>query len=191
MSNLIKQPIKKTGRERKEVLVASLTEKLDSANGLVFTDYQGLTHQQLEILKKELKKADSKLLIAKNSLVKLALGNSKNFKAAKDNKDLNNPTATLFINGDMIEPLKAIQKAIKNFGKPTVKFGILEGSLIDEAGVLKIASLPGREALLTQLAAMLNSPIQGFTSGLNGIPQKFIMTLNQIKDQKSNLKNTN
>jgi len=184
MAILNKQSVKKTGKARKEKLVAELTEKLDNANGLVFTDYQGLTHQQLEELKKELRKLDAKIFIAKNSLLKLALDKSKNFKDAKDNESFDGPTATLFIEGDMIEPLKSLQKAIKSFGKPSIKFGILEGITQDEAGVLKIASLPGRETLLAQLLMLLNSPIQGFTTGLNSIPQKFVMTLDAIAKNK-------
>lgn len=184
MSNLIKQSVKKTGRAHKEQLVASLTQKFDSANGLVFTNYQGLTHQQLEELKIDLKKLDAKIVIAKNSLIKIALNNSKDFKEAKDNEGLNNPTATLLIQGGMIEPLKALKKSIKSYGLPSIKFGVLEGSIVDEAGVLQIASLPGRDMLLTQVVGLLNSPIQGFVSTLNSIPQKFVMTLDTIAKNK-------
>jgi large subunit ribosomal protein L10 len=181
----IKQATKKTGKGRKEVIVAQLVEKLETSNGLVFTDYKGLTHKQLEDLKKELKKLDSTVVIAKNTLLKLAIDKSK-FK--ENGKDIEAafaaPTATLFITGDMVEPLKKLSKLIKDAGLPHIKVGILEGSVADEAGVLKIASLPSRETLLAQFVGMLNSPIQGFVSGLNAIPQKFVMTLDAIAKAK-------
>lgn len=180
----IKQATKKSGRARKEQIVAELTEKFDSANGLVFADYKGLKHKQLEDLKKELKKLDSTIIITKNSLLKRSLGQSKNYADFKDNEGLNQPTATLFIKGDMIEPLKRLQKAIKDFGLPKVKFGVLEGSLIDEAGVLKIASLPNRETLLAQFVGTLNSPIQGLVFALNANIQKFVITLKAIENSK-------
>src|SRR3989344_6684760 len=97
----IKQATKKTGRARKEQIVAELVEKFDNSTGLVFADYKGLTHKQLENLKKELKQLDSTVVIAKNSLIKLSLGKSKNFADYKDNEGLDLPTATLFIKGDM------------------------------------------------------------------------------------------
>lgn len=181
-----KQSVKKTGRERKEKLVASLTEKLDSSNGLVFTDYKGVTHQQLETLRKELKAVDASILIAKNSLMKISLGKSKNYSEYKDNENIQGPAATLFIGNDSVEPLKKLQKSIKDTGLPSIKFGVLEGQLLDEAGVLKLASLPTREVLLAQFVGMLNSPIQGFVSGLNAIPQKFVMTLDAIASAKQN-----
>lgn len=180
----IKQATKHAGRGRKEEIVAELVQKIDNSSGLVFVDYQGLTHIQLENLKKELKKLDATIVIAKNSLLKLSVSKSKNFADFKDNEGLNLPTATLFIGGDMVEPLKKIQKAIKDFGLPKIKFGILEGNLTDEAGVLKIASLPNRETLLAQLVGTLNSPIQGLVVTLNANITKFVMTLNAVAQTK-------
>lgn len=180
----IKQATKKTGRPVKEEIVAELVQKLDNSNGLVFANYQGLTHKQLEGLKKELKKLDSTIVIAKNSLLKISLGKSKKFADFKDNEGLNLPTATLFIQGDMVEPLKKIQKSIKDSGLPKIKFGILEGQLLDEAGVIKIASLPNRETLIAQFIGVLNSPIQGLVVTLNGTIQKFVMTLDAIAQSK-------
>lgn len=180
----IKQATKKTGRARKELIVAELVEKIDNSTGLVFTDYKGITHKQLEGLKKELKELNSTIIIAKNSLLKLSLGKSKNYADYKDNEGLNLPTATLFIRGDMVEPLKKVQKTIKEFGRPVIKFAVLEGNLVDEAGVLKIASLPNRETLLAQFVGMLNSPISGLVVTLNGTIQKFVMTLSEVAKAK-------
>jgi large subunit ribosomal protein L10 len=180
----IKQAVKHTGRGRKELIVAELTEKIDASNGLVFTDYKGITHKQLEDLKRELKKLDATIVIAKNSLMRISLGKSQKYADFKDNEGLDLPTATLFIRGDMVEPLKKLQKASKESGLPKIKFGILEGQLTDEAGVLKIASLPSRDTLIAQFVGTLNSPIQGLVVTLNGTIQKFVMTLDAITKNK-------
>ncbi len=180
----IKQAKKHTRRLQKEKIVAELVEKLDASNSLVFADYQGLTHIQLERLKNELKKLDSTIIVTKNSLIKISLGQSKKYTEFKDNESLDRPTATMFMNADYIEPLKKIAKAIKDFGLPKIKLGILEGQALDQAGVLKIASLPNRETLLTQLAGTLNSPITGLVMTLNANIQKFVMTLKAIENSK-------
>lgn len=180
----IKQSTKKTGRARKEQIVAELVEKLNNSTGLVFTDYKGLTHKQLEDLKKELKKLDSTIIIAKNSLLKLSIAQSKNYADYKENEGLNQPTAAFFIQGELVEPLKKLQKSIKDFGLPKIKFGILEGQLLDESGVLKIASLPNRETLLAQFIGTLNSPIQGLVIALNANIQKFVLTLDAVAKSK-------
>src|SRR3990167_2308280 len=101
----IKQSTKKTGRERKEQIVAQLVEKLDTTTGLVLADYKGLKHKQLEDLKKELKKINATIVITKNSLIKLSLGKSQKYADFKDDQSLNLPTALLLMNDDYVEPL--------------------------------------------------------------------------------------
>lgn len=178
-----KQPRKHTGRPRKEAIVDELTQKLEASKGVVFTDYKGLTAKQTEDIKAQLREADASFAVTKNSLLKLSLQKSHFADVAKE-IDLNNPTATLFMAGDTIIPLKAIAKAFKDFNLPKIKFGIIEGQALDEAGVLKLASLPPREVLLGQLVGMLNSPIQGFVLALNGTLQKLVIVLDQVAKTK-------
>lgn len=180
----VKQATKKTGKARKEQIVAQLVEKMDASSGLVFTDYKGITHIQLENLKKDLKTMDSTIVIAKNSLIRISLGQSKKYADFKDNEALEGSSATLFIGGDMVEPLKKLQKTIKELGLPKVKFAILEGNLTDESGVMKIAALPSRETLIAQFVGTLNSPIQGLVVTLNATIQKFVMTLDAVAKTK-------
>lgn len=186
MSKVTKQAVKHTGKARKEEIVAKLVERMDQSNGLVFTDYKGITHIQLENLKKDLKTMDSTIVIAKNSLILLSLKKSKKYADIKNIESLEQSTATLFINGDMVEPLKKLQKTVKELGLPKVKFGILEGNITDESGVMKIASLPNRETLIAQFVGTLNSPIQGLVVTLNGTIQKFVMTLGAVASAKQN-----
>ena len=46
------QPKPHQGKGRKEELLAILSSKVAKANAFVFVNYQGLTHHQLEALKK-------------------------------------------------------------------------------------------------------------------------------------------
>lgn len=180
----IKQAVKHTGRLQKEQIVAELVEKLDNSNALVLANYQGLKHKQLEDLKKELKKLNATIVVTKNSLLRISLSKSKNFADYKDNESLDRPTAALFMQADYAEPLKKLAKTIKAFGLPKIKLGILDGQALDEAGVLKIASLPNRETLLSQLVGTLNSPISGLVITLNANIQKLAIVLSAIATNK-------
>lgn len=181
----IKQPIKKTGRARKEVQVTELTQVLSEAKSLVLTNYMGLTHKQMEALKKELRPLDSSFNVTKNSLLKLALEKS-DFKGKIANLDevLQNPTAALFIKGDPMDSLKKLAKAMKDFGRPLVKVGVIDGKSLDEASIIKLSSLPSKEVLIAQLAGMLNSPIARFTFVLNANLQKLVVVLNEVSKKK-------
>ncbi len=175
------KPISKN-REKKEKVVASIVETVARAKGLVFTNYQGLTHKQLETLKKAIKPFDANYSITKNTLLKIAL-EKENIKI-EDEKSFEGPTGTLFMFGDIIEPLKKLVKSIKDFNLPLIKFAVIDGKLTSSSDVIKLSALPSREVLLTQIAIGLKSPISGLHRALNWNLQKFVMTLSAIMAAK-------
>lgn len=201
-----KQPKKTTTKAKKIKVVEELSEKVAKAKSLVFTNYQGLTHHQLETLKKELRKVDAELIVAKNSLLTLALkkvskdekvsnvsnGGSKNApsdtfdtSASFDTSHLTGPTATLFAYSDVIAPLKALAKSIKELKRPEIKFGILDGKVVNADQVNKLSILPSKEVLIAQVVGGIKSPLFGLHRALNWNIQKFVMTLSAIQQKKS------
>lgn len=172
--------ISSPNRQKKEKIVAELLEKVNRAKGMVFTSYQGLTHKQLEDIKKKVKSLDADFVATKNTLI---------LRTLKDYKDkllspLTGATATLFLYGDPVGPLKEVARAIKEFNLPTIKFGILDGKILSVDEVLKLSTLASREVLLAQLVAGLKSPIFGLHRALNWNLQKFVMTLKAIEKTK-------
>lgn len=170
-------------RIKKEAIKAELLEKVEKAQGIVFANYQGLTHQQLEGLKKGLKKVDAEFVAAKNTLLLRALENKIDTAAEKDK--FRQPTAALFIYNDMVEPLKLLAKTIKEFKLPVIKFGLIEGSIVTDKEVAKIATLPPLPVLRAQLLGQMNAPVQSLHRALNWNLQSLVMTLNAIKDKKA------
>jgi len=170
-------------RQKKEKLVAELSEKVSKSNSIVFTNYQGLTHLQLERIKKTVKKLDAEYVAAKNTLLKIALKDKIDTEKEKD--QFTNPTAALFMYNEVAEPLKELKKIIKELNLPLIKFGIFEGNTITESQINKIASLPPLPVLRAQLLGQMLSPISGFHRALSWNITKLAMTLNAIKDKKS------
>ncbi|OGG27410.1 50S ribosomal protein L10, partial [Candidatus Gottesmanbacteria bacterium RIFCSPLOWO2_01_FULL_39_12b] len=80
------QPKISQNKQRKMEAVESLKVKLQKAKTFFLTDYRGLTHKQLETLRKSLKKVEAEYLVTKNRLLKLALDqievNVQSFKEA-------------------------------------------------------------------------------------------------------------
>ena len=170
-------------RQKKEALVAELSEKVQKSKGIIFTNYQGLTHKQLESFKKELKKMDAEFVATKNSLLLIALGDKIDRDAQKDK--FTKPTGTLFIYNDIVDPLKQLAKIIKELNLPTVKFGLVEGSVLTDAEVAKIATLPPLPVLRARVLGQMKAPIQGLHRALNWNLQSLVMTLNAIAKTKS------
>lgn len=170
-------------RQKKETLVAELTEKVTKAKGIVFANYQGLTHLQLEALKKALKKEEAEFVAAKNTLLLRALDGKMDVTSEK--AQFTKPTAALFIYNDIIAPLKQLTKTIKEFTLPVIKFGILEGKIISDKDVVKLSNLAPLPVLRAQLLGQMKAPISGLHRSLNWNLQKLVLTLNAIKEQKA------
>lgn len=169
-------------RVKKEAIKAELVEKVEKSHAMVFSNYQGLTHQQLETLKKSLKKVDAEFVAAKNTILLRALEGKIDQEAEKDK--FTQPTAALFIYGDIVEPLKILSKTVKDFKLPKVKFGIVEGSMVTDKEVARLATLPPLPVLRAQLLGQMLSPVQGLHRALNWNLQSLVMTLNAIKEKK-------
>ena len=169
-------------RHKKEVIVAELVEKVDKAKGIVFANYQGLTHQQLENLKKALKKANAEFVASKNTLFLRSLEGKVDVTSEKEK--FNQPTGALFIYDDIVAPLKELTKVIKELKLPEIKFGILEGKIVSATDVVKLSNLPPLLVLRAQLLGQMMSPVSGLHRALNWNLQQLVLTLNAIKEKK-------
>ncbi|MFH1535737.1 MAG: 50S ribosomal protein L10 [Patescibacteria group bacterium] len=169
-------------RQKKEKIVAKISEKVGKAKAMVFTNYQGMTHIQLEKFKKALKPTQAELVVTKNTLLEKALQTS-NFKLLTSN--FQEPTATLFAYADLMIPLKELAKVIKLLNLPKIKSGILDGKTLSADEVLKLATLPSREILIAQLVTGMKAPLFGLHRSLNWNIQKLVMTLSAIQQKKS------
>jgi len=173
--------ISSPSRRKKEKIVAELAEKVARSKGMVFTNYQGLTHKQMEDIRKKVQAMDADFIATKNTLIVRA------FKKYKDkiSNSLQGATATLFLYGDPVGPLKEVARIIRELNLSAIKFGILEGEQVTSEQLLKLSALPSRQILLTQLVVGLKSPISGLHRALNWNLQKLVMTLKTIETVKS------
>lgn len=195
----------KLGRGRKEEIITKLSEKAAKAKGFVFTNYQGLTHQQMEGLKKSVAQVQAEYIVTKNRLLIRSL---KNLPLTEEEKNkFQEPTATLFIYDDFIEPVKRVAKTIRELTIPHIKFGFMsreagrsdseessdskrsrsageDWQMLTADEVLKLSSLPPIPVLHAQLLGQLQSPIAGLYRALNWNLQSLAMTLQAISDKK-------
>ena len=176
------EPKVSANKQKKATIVAEMTDMVSRSRGMVFTNYTGLTHQQLETIKRAVKKLDGNYVAVKNTLLLRALGDVS--LSDDDKKKFEQPTAALFMYNDVVEPLKVLSKMIKETEKPSVKFGIFDGKSVSEPDVLRLSTLPSKDVLRSQLLGQMLSPIQGLHRALSWNMQKFVMTLNAIASKK-------
>lgn len=158
-------------------IVASLKEKVSRAKSVILTDYRGLTHKQLEQLHGAVKKSDGEYVVVKNSLLRLALGKSKD----EMGKTYQGPVAALFAYGDEITPLKEMFKFIKTNALPKIKMAFFGETVYDETETTRLAKLPSKQELYGQVVSRVSGPLYGLVYALNGNIQKLVYVLGRIK----------
>lgn len=164
-------------RAQKEETVLKLSEKLEKAKSVVFTDYRGLTMAQLTDLRNKLQEVSGEFSITKNTLIQRALPSN----LQPPSSTLEGPTATLFAYDDEISPIKLLVKALKDAGVGKVKAGFLGDDVLDENRVNQLAALPTKDELRAKTVGILVAPLSGMVSVLNGNLRNLVYALDQIR----------
>lgn len=168
---------------QKRTDLASLEAKIKEAKSVVFAAYNALGVKETEELRNQLRNEQGEMIIAKKTLLNLAL------KAAEiegaNAKGFEGQVAVLFSNGDEVAAAKLLRE-FKKTNKDKVDFagGILEGKFISKANVTALAELPSKQQLLAQLVGTINAPVSGFVNVLAGNLRGLVNVMNAIKDSK-------
>ncbi len=171
----------KVALESKKLMVKEIVSRLANTETLIVTCYKGLSAQNINDLRKELKGMAAEYLVVKDSIVKKAL------------KDGAGSGIIEFIQGEVgivahKSDSSSVSKALVKFAKAhellKIYGGFAGGVVLSKQDIMAIAALPSREVLLAKLANVLNSPIQGLAFSLNGIICKFLYALNAVKEKR-------
>ena len=166
-------------RAEKEQLVSELRDKLQGAKSLYYTDFTGLNVKRMTELRRRLKRAGVEYVVIKNTLALRAVNES-----GLVGERLKGPTGLVF-GADPVVAAKVLTDFAREFEQtPAVKGGMLDGKPVDAAQVKKLASLPSREQMLSELGAGLQSPMAAFVGALNGLLYMFAGALDALKSQR-------
>jgi large subunit ribosomal protein L10 len=165
---------------RKRQLVERLTDKLGRATSAVVTDYRGLTVHELEELRAQLRTQGVDYVVVKNTLARRA---AEAAGVADFSRVLVGPVGLALGYGDLAVPAKVLSDYFRTHRRLPSVAGLVEGTVLDAEGVKTLAELPSREALLSQLAGTLLSPLTQLASSLDSITSTFASTLEAYRDQ--------
>jgi len=167
-------------REEKARVIEEIAEKLRS-NSAVLVDYQGMNVAQSTQLRARSREAGVEFVVAKNTLTRMAADEA----GVEDLSEyLVGPTALAF-SEDPVASAKLMAEFANQVESFTLKAGLLEGGrVLDEASVVALSKLPGRDQLLAQVVGGISSPLTGLVTVLNNTGQGLAVALNQIAEQK-------
>jgi large subunit ribosomal protein L10 len=164
----------------KEATIAELTDSFRDSNGIVLTEYRGLTVAQLKQLRGTLRE-NATYAVVKNTLTKIAANEA---GISSFDEELVGPSAIAFVHGDTV----AVAKALRDFAKVNpllvVKGGYLDGAPLTATEVGKLADLESREVLLAQLAGAFKASLFGAAYLFNAPLSKAVRTVDALREKK-------
>jgi large subunit ribosomal protein L10 len=155
--------------QEKQLIIDEIKAKLENAEAAVVIDYMGITVEEANSMRKQLREADVDYTVYKNTLVKRAIEGTK-FEGLAD--ALAGPSALAISQTDATAPARVLNKVMKEFKKMEFKAGVIEGELFDAAGVQAIADIPSRDELIAKFMGSIQSPIANFARVINQIAEQ-------------------
>jgi len=136
--------------------VEELTAEFTSATGAVLADYRGLTVTDATQVRRSLREADARFVVAKNTLARLA---AKGAGLDELLPMLEGPTAITFMKGDAVAGAKVLLDMSKRFPALQIKGALVEGTVMGEDQAKSLATLESKEVSFGKVAGMLQAPL--------------------------------
>lgn len=170
-------------KEKKNEVVAEVSDLLGSSRLTVVAAYQGTTVKAIQDLRRQARNNGTSIKVIKNRLVVKAITANDTLKSA-DTSALNGMLLYAFNSEDEVAPAQALANFAKT--QPTIKFvgGITaDGNFIDASEVTVLASLPSKDQLRGMLVGTIGAPLSGFVNVLSGNVRGVLNVLNARAEQ--------
>ncbi len=155
-------------RDKKNTLVADMTELIASAKTTVFATYNGLSVADVQKLRAQAREAGVVIKVIKNRLVRVALSKVEAYKKT-DASGLTGQLLYAVSAADEVAPAKILNAFAKTNPALVIAGGFSsEGLLLSADEVNALASLPSKSQLVAEVIAMLLSPVHDITNALSG-----------------------
>lgn len=166
-------------RSDKPKIVDELVNLTRDAKSITVVDYQKMGTKQLNELRQKVSKVGGSFVVAKNTLIELALKKAGVAKKSEIGDALVGPTALIIADDDEIAPLQVIGKSITETELPKLKFGIFDSKILSSDKLLILSKLPGKNVLFGKLVGIIAGPSYSLVRTLNGNLQKLVYILSE------------
>ena len=147
-------------RSEKKEFVQKLKEEIDTSSSVIVTHYSGLTVDESDQLRSEMRNNGAKFKVTKNRLTKLALKQTQ----FKDLADLFiGPTAIAY-SDDPVAPAKVAASFEKKLEKFKIIGGGYDGEMINIEKINFLATLPSMDELRGKILGLISAPAQKIAS---------------------------
>lgn len=151
--------------ESKKEIVSKITDSLKDSGSLTIVEYRGLTVAKLSELRKLLKAEGASFNVYKNTLVTKACAS---LGYDDLHQYLSGSNAFVF-SKEISDGPKILAKFAKRNEELVIKAGLVEGKVMDAKGMKTVATLPGRDGLISMFLSCLQAPIRSFACTVKAV----------------------
>ena len=167
--------------DEKKKIVEDIHKKFSESEVVILTDYKGLNVEKINELRGKLKESGVEYKVVKNTLLVRA-SEETDISLIKDS--FKGPSAVALSCDDPVTPAKILTEFAEDHEALEIKFGIINGKILDLSAIKKLSALPSREVLLGSLLSVMSGVPTAFVRALNDMPKRLLNVLQAIKEQK-------
>lgn len=168
-------------KQEKQAVIDAIGEKIDSAKSVVLVNYIGLNVEEVTELRNQFRAVNVEYKVMKNTMI-LRAANKLDITGLDEY--LKGTTAIAFSYEDPTAGPRVLKDFIKKTKKAEIKCGLLGKDFMSTSQIEALALIPNKETLVSMLLSVMNGPVRGFATALNGIPKSLVCALNAVNEQK-------
>jgi large subunit ribosomal protein L10 len=169
-------------QESKTKAIGELKESFSAAQDFIFTDYRGLTVEQITNLRKNLRARKVEYKVVKNNFARIAF---EQLSAPDVSSYFVGPTAVAIAPEDSSEVAKILFDFAKEAPNLKVKGALVGNTVYNAAQTEAYSRLPGRLELISMFMSVMNGPARNLAAALNDVPSRLVRTIKAIADKKA------
>ncbi len=169
-------------REKKEQIVKEVSEKLEKAQGIYLTEFQGLDVAKMAELRNEFRKAGVEYKVVKNTLVEKALKNVEGGDRLAEG--LVNTTGLAIGYDDPVVPAKIIEKFGKDNELLKFKMAAIDGSVFEADKLKELSKMLSKTENIGRVAGLVNNVISSVPMVVNAVMRDLVSVIDQVAKQK-------
>lgn len=169
-----------TQRLSKHDQSAQLRNSLSEIPAFILLDYAGMTVEEVTNLRNKFREGECKYQVFKNSVIHYAVKGTRHEAISPLLTGMTGLAYSPADPGAAARIAREFAREAKNF---KIKGGIIEGTVLDVAGVSSLADMPGPRELKAQFLALLNTPATNMVRVLSAAPTSLLYVLNARKDK--------
>ena len=162
--------------------VQNLKAMIEKKGNFILTDYSGIKVKNLSALRRKLREKNADYKVVKNNLLKRALSDA-GYTSMDDY--IKGPLGVAFVKDEIGE----VAKALKEFSVENENFslsaGVLDKIVYSQDQIKRIADLPSKEVLLSQLLSVVNGPARGMAVGINQIMSSLARGIKAVAEKNA------